>query len=592
MLTAGGSSMAGFIVACERCGTGEGNGGRVTAGDLRACAALISPDDIAPREPVLWEGDGVATAVVNPGARTAVHEGSLAVGCLYEAGEPWWKLGAPAPDGAFALCRVGDGGVELVSDLYASRTPWYVLTDTLFLASSSQRALVALLGSFVLNEEAMPWLLSSGYMPPSAGWDRRIKPLAPASRLTLDRRRWTLEEVREPVPFLPVEGDEHTHIERLRLAILDACARLDVPWDAWRLALSGGIDSRLILMGLTAAGHRPACITWGRVAARRDHRNDAVIGELLAARMGVPHMFLPTDFTNEPLESAVGRFVAVSDGRTCSLGAYADGLRMWSELVEGGVEGVIRGDEPSQGYRWHYVSEDACRLRATALMVSDYPPSHPLHRLGLAPQAWPRDLCRRPGESLNAYGGRLFQDYWSPAMLSPLNDLKGLYLEVANPLLSRSVVVASHSLPESLRRGRRAMRSVHASMKVGLPLAAHSALVGGQAYLARPAFVAELRRGLSLPAAEQLFSDEGRAVLDGLTGESPAPASRWSGVRPVVKQMVPRRAAQRLRPHVHVSLSGNAVAFRAYLAVRAVEMLTADAGRLPERSVALDRVAR
>ena len=73
--------------------------------------------------------------------------------------------------------------------------------------------------------------------------------------------------------------------------MLDACARLEVPWDTWRLALSGGMDSRAILVGLVRAGKRPSCITWGSGAARRDPRNDAAIGPRLAGSFGLPHSY-------------------------------------------------------------------------------------------------------------------------------------------------------------------------------------------------------------------------------------------------------------------------------------------------------------
>ena len=109
----------------------------------------------------------------------------------------------------------------------------------------------------------------------------------------------------------------------------------------------------------------------------------------------------------------------------------------------------------------------------------------------------------------------------SPAMMSPLNDLKGQYLEVANPFLSRAVVVASHTMPESLRRGRRAMKAVQASMKIGIPFAERSAPVGRSAWLARPGFREELRRGLSLPAAERLFSEEAVAPIEALSTRGP-----------------------------------------------------------------------
>jgi hypothetical protein len=521
-------------------------------------------------------------AAVNPGPETLFRDGSVAVGHLYDP-ERWWEQGSVVPDGAYALCRVDDRSIELVTDLYASRTLWYVLTDDRFLASSSQRALVALLGDFHPNPEAVSWMLSAGYLPPGASWDARLRRVPPACRLSLDRRRWSLGQASHAIPVSPVDGTEREHIDRLQRAVLDACARLDLPWGTWRLAISGGMNSRSILVGLARAGRRPTCITWGCRAARRDPRNDAAIGSRLAGSFGLPHAFLATDFTGEPLDRVLGRFVAVSEGRLDHFGGYTDGLAMWKLLVESGVDGVIRGDEPTQGYQWKYPSTTLCRLRAQAHLVGDYPAGHAIHRLGLAPQTWPANLHKRPEESLSAYSGRLFAEFWSPAMASPLNDVKGLYLEIANPLLSRDVVAASHGLPESLRRGRRAMSAVLASMNVELPFARRSAQAGKPSWFAHPGFREELLRGLSSPAAECAFSEEALTTLAGSLQEKPA-ASLWERVRPRVKEVVPSRAVARVKPRPHLTATGSSLAFRAYIAVRSFELLSAAAGGLEARA--------
>ena len=329
-------------------------------------------------------------------------------------------------------------------------------------------------------------------------------------------------------------------------------------------------------MGLLRAGKRPACITWGLAAAQRDPKNDAAIAQRLAGRFGLEHRFYATDFTDEPLDRVLGRFLATSEGRLDHFEAYTDGLRMWQLLFESGVDGIVRGDAPSQGYRWYYPSEGQVRLRQQAHMVEDYPPEHLIHRLGLASQTWPDDMRKKADEPLSAYSGRLYQDFHSPAMLSPLNDMKGLYVEIANPLLSRSVVAASHTLPESLRRGRRATKAVHASMKLGIPFSERSAPASRRTYFSHPGFREELQRGLSSPAAESVFSEEARGALRAsLSYESSS--TLWARMRPGLKNAVPDRVSERLKPLPQLTGSGTRLAFRAYIAVRMTEMLEADA---------------
>jgi hypothetical protein len=209
-------------------------------------------------------------------------------------------------------------------------------------------------------------------------------------------------------------------------------------------------------------------------------------------------------------------------------------------------------------------------------MVADYPAAHVIHRLGLAPQTWPDDLRKRADESPMAYSGRLFQEFMSPATLSPLNDLKGRYMEIANPFLSRSVVVASHTLPESLRRGRRAMRAVQSALQIDIPFAERSAPARLPALFAHPGFRDELHRGLSLPAAERIFSEEAVATLRRSPSQRPATAL-WTGLRPRLKKAVPDRVRGRIKARPQLTGTPDSLQLRAYIAVRMVELLTADA---------------
>jgi hypothetical protein len=166
-------------------------------------------------------------------------------------------------------------------------------------------------------------------------------------------------------------------------------------------------------------------------------------------------------------------------------------------------------------------------------------------------------------------------------MLPALNDLKGYYVEVANPLLSRAVVEASHSLPESLRRARRAAKAVHKGSEFDMPFTDRSAPASRATYFAQPGFRDEIRRGLSLPAATRLFSDEAIAAIETtLSTDVRAPVAAWARVRPRMKEIVPSRLGERLKPRPRLTASEGRLAFRAYIAVRIVEMLGEDSALL------------
>ena len=151
--------------------------------------------------------------MVNPVPGVRIAPGGVCLGALFEDAD-WATVGAEAPDGTYAILRHDDGAVELLSDTFGSRTVWYVHTEALFLASTSQRALVALLGSFVPRAETATWLLAAGNLGPDCGWDERLRRLPIATRLRLDRRTWTLSTTTEELSYVPRALTPEEHLAR------------------------------------------------------------------------------------------------------------------------------------------------------------------------------------------------------------------------------------------------------------------------------------------------------------------------------------------------------------------------------------------
>ena len=199
--------------------------------------------------------------------------------------------GAPLPDGSYALLRADDAHVELVADGVASRTLWYALTDRELIASTSQRAIVTLLGSFEPNRDVLPWMLSSGTLGPLGGWDARLKRVQPGERVLLDRARWRLRSTVEPTELV-AEPTCHTTptCERLRSTVTDACRRWSFDARKWVLTLSGGADSRSLLCLLRDRGI--GTVTWGLPHSEEKDGNDAQVAREVARILGVSHRFI------------------------------------------------------------------------------------------------------------------------------------------------------------------------------------------------------------------------------------------------------------------------------------------------------------
>ena len=186
--------MADLILACSRSGHPA-----VAAERLRRAALRLAPPEVPRREPLLLETAGVHRRHRQPHRagrlpprrpRRTGAAGAAAASCvggLFGKPGAWWRAGAEAPGGTYALARWDADSVELVSDICASRTLWYALTEEAFLASTSQRALVMLLGGFELLPEATACFLSSGTLGPEVSWDARMRRVPPDARAVLDR---------------------------------------------------------------------------------------------------------------------------------------------------------------------------------------------------------------------------------------------------------------------------------------------------------------------------------------------------------------------------------------------------------------------
>ena len=286
-----------------------------TADDLLDIARALAPSNAAPNHPNIQELPGLALAVLNPVSSVRDKAGCVCLGALVDSQQDWWRVGLDSPDGSYAICRSDDDRVELVTDDFGSRPLWYVQTADVFLASTSQRAIVRLLGDFRLNSRAVSWMLSAGFLGPEDSWDSRLRRVPRGTRLTLDRHVWTITSSRaaplDDHDRLPISPAEQATM--LDLAVTQTCEALDLEIADWRLPLSGGKDSRCLLIYLQRAGHRPKCITWGMEQSRLAPDSDAHVAASVAAAMGVAHEYFVVDRTTEAQIDALGRYVATSE---------------------------------------------------------------------------------------------------------------------------------------------------------------------------------------------------------------------------------------------------------------------------------------
>lgn len=568
--------MAKFLLVCAR-GAAAPPADRI----VRACRRLV-PDHLAPAAPRLVSRPGLALAVVGPAADLPAHDASLCLGRTFGAPERWWLPGAPLPEGSFALVRSDAARVEVATDAVASRSVFVAATDRLFVASTSQRAIVAVLGGFRLSPVAVSWMLSSGTLGPGGSWDARVRRLGADERVVLDRAAWKVTSERRPIAFEASGVGEAVHAARLREAVLSTVDELVLP-AGWCLPLSGGYDSRLLLLRL-ARRHPIPCVTWGTAAALADPASDAHVAARLAEHVGVPHAYYPVDGAAERVETVLERFLVNGEGCVDHLPAYLDGFALWRRLHDAAFRGIVRGDE---GFGWEPAATEAEARRAVgATTLADHWPAGSLRAFGLAEQPWPAELRRGSGETVPAWRDRLYHAFRIPVVLASLSDLKASYVELVNPFLARRVLEVVRMLPDGLRTEKRLFRRLVESLSPPIPFATRAAIPDLDGFALGPAFlalardeVAAAREEGTLPApfADHLLATLPRPAPGGDAARE-APPRAWSVRAPLVgvARRLPARVRSTLRTVFPQPPDPGALALRATIASRMARTLARD----------------
>ena len=550
----------------------------------------LAGPNIEPHAPSFVHRDGISIAVLNSSSATRLHGTSVAIGTVLDSAERWHLPGTTVPDGSFALLRADAARVELVADGTASRTVWYVLTDDELIASTSQRAIVMLLGSFELNRAALPWMLSSGTLGPTAGWDTRLRRVQPGERVVLDRAGWRLRSTRELPEFAIDRGlSRADHLERLRAAVAAACDQWSFDPRKWVLTLSGGADSRSLLCLLRNRG--VDTVTWGLPESQNERGGDVQVAREVASALGAPHRFFAIEGRHAP-ETVLERFLAVGEGRVDRISAYVDGFDIWKTLFDSGYDGVIRGDE---AFGWVATESPYAVRSATGLTtLGDYFAPRELAAFELPEQPLPETLARAQGETLSTWRDRLYQQARIPIFLAALTDLKAAYLEVGNPLLARSVLECVRAMPDELRTGKRLWLEIVASQLPGVALAKRVAIPSVTDFLSERPVLELLQDELASQHTATLFAPALRARCQAaLQAVSQAPGSTkrrsdWRHSALAAAVPAPLRAVVRNWRAERRGIQPLVMAFRLFIAARMAGLLKADSRMLAGSEPELD----
>ena len=572
--------MSGLILVCHR--TKEQSG--FSQPDFQGIADSITPDDIEPAIETYQE-PGLSLTIVDPTKCVSTDGTSACVGLLLDPSDNWAELGSGKPDGVFALFRADQSAVELITDSLGQRTIWYAQTQSLFIASTSQRAIIRILGDFQPNKNVIPWMLATGCLGPYQSWDKRIRMVPPNSVLALDRSTWQVQLQQDQLDYAESDESPQQLEDRLLSILQDTFNRISIDCSNMVLPLSGGYDSRTILM-LLQDRKNLSCFT---IAPKMSNKyNTWSITTRLAEHYGVPLRFLERNNSDDTVKSVFERFLIASEGRIDGISGYQDGFKLFKTLRDEGTQGVIWGDEVF-GWKQLDTLDDVKRLLGLS-PLSEYENIPELSSLGLTDIEFPDSLKAQPGESGSSWFGRLYQDFRVPHTLSARVDCKSRYVEVLNPLMCKELVKLARELPDEQRQWKRLVSKVVGDLSPDIPFyssATHDGKFRRLEKNVQPQLWST-REGVEV-IIEELDSVHARQVLPAqfidfllanVKATSHKPNKMKQSIRSFLASMAPNRfrmklSQQRDRKKAPV-ININELGFRAYMIVKMNKMLAED----------------
>ncbi|MCE3221730.1 hypothetical protein G5C64_23370 [Vibrio diabolicus] len=581
--------MSKLIYICKRKGSFQPSEDR----RLKDICHHLKPDNIEVGEEQNYISvkDDIAYAIYLDTNLMARNSRSVVSGFFFEdTVTNWHEPNGLYPDGNYALFRSNDNQVELVSDYAGSRTIWYLKNEEVFIASTSQLAIMMYINSFEFNPEVIPWLLSTGALGPSLSWDSRIKRLDANSSLLLDKQTWSLTKTSEKISFQIRKGTQESHTQALSSSIdkvVRSIGSLDL--SRWVLPLSGGYDSRGVLCFMKKNLELPSdfrTVTWGMKDSEERSGNDAQIAKTVARELGVKNFYSHTDVSSEPLSVVLDRFFHCSEGRIDHISGYMDGMKIWKKYYENDIIGTIRGDE---GFGWTPVSSElTVRLGLGFGLYNDYSNLKSCVRpLNFSEQKYSPDLDKSSSESLEQWRDRLYHTYRLPTVLAALSDIKYSYIEQINPLLSKEVLKVSSEMPDILRTNKKAFRSIIDSFGPKVEIASKDANAAPEDIVKNKRFVDVMVRELDSKYAKELLGEEYIVqVLERLVVNKSKIRPRKS-FKTTLSSMLPNILKGILRRTiVKPTIDNNILAFRTFMIVRVHKIFNEKVDSCGSKSVA------
>lgn len=535
---------------------------------LNEVCDFLVPDNIEPNRHIIHVQSEVAYGILNPKTNIIYNGNSVFLGAIYGEYEDWHVPFTEIPDGSFAIFRENKNNVEVISDFAGSRTVWYFYNEALFIASTSQFAIVKYLKDFKFNNSVIPWMLSTGTLGPEFSWDTRIKKLPPNSSISIKKDVWEIQLNINPIVYNLAKKNIELHEKELKTKLNETFRSIKVDFSKWLLPLSGGFDSRGLLHLLSANGIKPIqTITWGIEKSKLDTKSDSHIAKKLAKALNVENNFFQTDFSKEEIGSILMRFIKNGEGRIDHISGYLDGFSLWKEIHDKGIDGVIRGDE---NFGWHPVNSKKDVFTSLGInFLYEYTNLNGLFQNSHYEQTLPTYFKKDINESMAQWRDRLYHIYRLQTIISALGDLKYSYVEQIVPLLSSKVISSILTQPDTARSGKRLWKKIVNSFEPHMEYASEQSIANIDGFYSSKEFIDYVKAYFEENMDNTIF--ENGILLEVLKkikiSSSELNHSRKTNLKMLLKRFTPNRIYSGVKNIIRVNkkMNYNQLAFRIFI---------------------------
>lgn len=235
-------------------------------------------------------GDAPWVRVEWSGGRATVQGASRAV-----VGGTWGPDGERLAEGTFAEWQWDGTRLAARTDRFGFQPLYYAARGGTLWLSPSIPALLAAGAPAELDDAALAVFLRLGYFLDADTAFRQVRQVPPAARIAWAEGQLTVEGGRSGAPRQHAIGRDEA-VDRYVALFRAAMARRPVDPARTVVPLTGGRDSRHILLELHAAGAAPARTVTVQVAPPKS-AEDVRVARALAAATGVEHAALPATAT-------------------------------------------------------------------------------------------------------------------------------------------------------------------------------------------------------------------------------------------------------------------------------------------------------